>query len=103
VEGAIRDLFVAPQWLRSPLRFLVFDFSLVAGVDMSAAEAFVRLQRLLSTRGVTMILCGISSDGAIGKSLLNVGLMEEQLVEVFLTFNDAIECKFVSYKLGQNL
>ena len=94
MEESIRDLFATPQWLKSPLRFLIIDFTLVAGVDMSAAEAFVRLQRLLSTRGVTMIICGISSDSVIGQSLYNVGLTEEQLVEVFPTFNDAIECKF---------
>ena len=80
-------------WQRHPIRFLVIDLTLVAGVDMSAAEAFVRVQRLLSARTVTMVLCGFSAESSIGKSLANVGLLEESFVELFSDFNDAMECK----------
>ncbi len=92
MEDAIRSLLSPPSWERNPIRFLLVDFSLVAGVDMSAAEAFVRVQRLLAARGITMVLCGFSAESGIGKSLANVGLLEEDFVEVFASFNDAMEC-----------
>ncbi|KLO11977.1 sulfate anion transporter [Schizopora paradoxa] len=91
VEDAIRSLLSPSSWQRNPIRFLLVDFSLVAGVDMSAAEAFVRVQRLLAARGITMVLCGFSAESGIGKSLANVGLLEEDFVEVFASFNDAME------------
>jgi SulP family sulfate permease len=40
VEETIRALVTEPAWVRAPIRFLVPDFALVLGVDLSAAEAF---------------------------------------------------------------
>lgn len=93
VEEAIRELVEPEAWSRHPIRFLVIDLSLVAGVDMSAAEAFVRVQRLLAARNVTMCFCGFSPESSISKSLQNSGLFDEDHVEVFANFNDAMECK----------
>ncbi|KZT04035.1 uncharacterized protein LAESUDRAFT_658528 [Laetiporus sulphureus 93-53] len=91
VEGTIRMLVEGPAWQRNPMRFLIVDLSLVAGVDMSAAEAFVRIQRLLAGRKVTLVFCGFPLDSNVGKSLHNVGLLDMDGVELFSTFNDALE------------
>lgn len=99
VEEAVRNLVEPSNWLRHPVRFVVIDISLVGGMDMSAAEAFVRTHRVLSSRNITMVLCGFSAESAIGKSLQNVGLFEEDYVELFSTFNDAMECKHCNFCL----
>ena len=41
-----------PSWERHPIQFLVLDFSPVAGVDMSSAEAFVRIHWLAAKKSV---------------------------------------------------
>ncbi|KAI0821728.1 sulfate transporter family-domain-containing protein [Trametes gibbosa] len=91
VEEAIRALLDEPAWSRTPIRFLVLDLSLVAGVDMSAAEAFVRVRRLLEGKKVSLVLCGFTADSSVGHALGNVGLLEMGGVELFETFSDAIE------------
>lgn len=69
------------------------DLILVAGVDLSAAEAFVRIQRLLFTKSVVLVFCGFSEDSVVGRALQNVGVLSAEGVELFSTFNDAMECK----------
>lgn len=93
VEETIRTLVEGPAWERGPIRFLILNLSLVAGVDMSAAEAFVRLQRLLVAKRVTLVLCGVPVESPVENALASVGLLDMEGVEVFLTFNDALECK----------
>lgn len=105
VEEAIRALLDEPTWRRSPIRFLVLDLSLVAGVDMSAAEAFVRVRRLLAGKKVVLVLCGCTVDSPVGRGLGNVGLLEMGGVELFETFSDAVECEFcyTIAQLGEHL
>ena len=91
VEEAIRRLLETAQWTRNPIRFLLLDFSLVPGVDLSAAEAFVRVQRSLASKGVTLVLCGFAMDSPIALALQSVELFEGQNVEVFSDINQAIE------------
>ncbi|PCH34769.1 hypothetical protein WOLCODRAFT_78960 [Wolfiporia cocos MD-104 SS10] len=91
VEETIRTLVDGPAWHQSPMRFLVLDLTLVAGVDMSAAEAFVRIQRLLASKRVVLVFCGVGMESNVGKSLSNVGLFDTEGVESFSTFNDALE------------
>ncbi|KAJ3746096.1 sulfate transporter family-domain-containing protein [Lentinula detonsa] len=91
VEEAIRGIIDAPSWQRNPVRFLVVDLTLVAGVDMSAAEAFVRVQRLLAAKYVTLVFCGFTVDSPVGKALESVGVMNSEGVELFSTLNDAME------------
>ena len=93
VEESIRGLVEGDSWRENPIRFLVVDLLLVYGVDMSAAEAFVRLQRLLSSKMVVLVFCGFHMDSVIGKSLSSVGLFNMEYVECFVTYNDAMECK----------
>jgi SulP family sulfate permease len=98
VEETIRALVTEPVWVRAPIRFLVLDFALVLGVDLSAAEAFVRVQRLLSGRNVALVICG-AGDGKVRRALESVGLLDLPDVEFFITFNDAMECEFTSPRL----
>ncbi|KAI0702395.1 sulfate transporter family-domain-containing protein [Cerioporus squamosus] len=91
VEEAIRQLLDENAWQRTPIRFLIVDLALVAGVDMSAAEAFMRVQRLLSSKKVVMVLCGFTTESPVGHALRNVGLLDLNGVELFATFNDAME------------
>lgn len=67
----------------------------MAGIDLSSAEAFVRIQRLLSARQIILVFCGFTLDSEIGKALKNVELFKEDGVELFLNLNDALECKVV--------
>lgn len=83
------------RWARAPVRFLVLDLTLVGGVDLSAAEAFLRIQRVLAARRVTMVLCGIAARSVVARALVNVGLLEEEGVELFEGFSDAMECKCI--------
>lgn len=98
VEESIRSLVEGNSWRENPIRILVVDLLLVYGVDMSAAEAFVRLQRLLSSKIVVLVFCGFRMDSAVGRSLSNVGLFDMERVECFETFNDAMECKGLCFQ-----
>jgi len=61
---------------------------------MSAAEAFVRIQRLLVMKRVTLVLCGFTIDSPIAKALRSVEVLDANGVELFSTFNDAMECVY---------
>ena len=105
VEATIRDLLDAANWEANPIRFLILDFSLASGVDFSAAEAFLRIQRLLEVREVVLVLCGCDPETPVGKSLRNIELFRdspEERVRVFSNLNDALEVRpytmFVIYK-----
>lgn len=63
---------------------------------MSSAEAFVRLQRLLVAKNVVLVFCGFTVDSAVGRALQSVGVLEQDSVELFSTFNDAMECMCLS-------
>ncbi|KAI0314568.1 sulfate transporter family-domain-containing protein [Amylostereum chailletii] len=88
-EDTIRALVDAPA-LDVHMRFLVVDFALVAGVDMSSAEAFVRLQRLLAARGIVLVVCGVRT-ADVKRALESVELFALPGVELFETMNDAME------------
>ena len=72
----------------------MLDLALVAGVDMSSAEAFVRIHRLLAAKYVTLVFCGFKIDSPVGKALRSVDVLGADGVELFSTFNDAIECMY---------
>jgi len=91
VEETIKDIVQDPSWESRPVRFLVVDLTSVGGVDMSSAEAFVRVQRLLAAKSVVLVFCGFHIESAIGKALQSVGVLGENFVELFATFNDAME------------
>lgn len=94
VEDEIRRLLDIAAWRHNPIRFLIVDFALVPGLDYSSAEAFVRIQRLLSQKDVLLILCGARSDGLVGQALKAVDLWADQegtRIEVFDDMNSALE------------
>lgn len=93
VEETIRSLMDASSWKRNPVRFLVLDLSSVPDVDMSSAEAFVRVLRLLSARCVTLVFCGFAAESIVGRALQSVDVLGAEGVEIFSTFNDAMECE----------
>ncbi|KAL4066573.1 sulfate transporter family-domain-containing protein [Scleroderma citrinum] len=91
VEDKLRSIIDNPNWRQDPVRFVVVDLTLVAGVDMSSAEAFVRVQRLLAAKGVSLVFCGVSIKSTVGKALASSGILEEPQVELCETLNDAME------------
>jgi SulP family sulfate permease len=92
VEETIRDLVDGPSWPRNPIRFLVLDLTHVAGVDMSSAEALVRVQRLLASKRIVLVFCGFCAESSVGKSLQSVDVLGAEGVELFSAYNDAMEC-----------
>ncbi|GAA6015201.1 hypothetical protein JCM11491_000502 [Sporobolomyces phaffii] len=93
-EATIRKILEAASWTKDPIRFLVLDFSMASGVDFSAAEAFVRMQRLLDERGVQLVFCGCPVDSAVAVALRSVDLWSdgpEEKVVVLENLNDALE------------
>ncbi|KAI9839937.1 MAG: hypothetical protein M1819_000129 [Sarea resinae] len=92
VEKKIRALIDEETFKERPIRFLVFDLLQVRGIDFSAAEAFTRINRILQAKDIQMIMCGVSADSDIGKSLRNVGLWDQDNeVRVFEDLNSALE------------
>lgn len=103
VEIAVRKILDGANWSKDPIRYLVVDFSAASGVDFSAAEAFVRMQRLLDERGVVLVLCGCPFDSEVGIALRSVGLWSDAAdgkVVVLENLNDALE---VSWPLTASL
>lgn len=102
ISSALTDsssqLIDIANWNKRPIRFLIVDMALVGGLDMSSAEAFVRVQRLLAVKRVTLIVCGVSAESSVGKALQQVDVWADRGtgVEVFGTLNEAMECKFDS-------
>lgn len=94
VEECIRDLIEGASWNRNPVRFLVLDLSMAAGIDMSAAEAFVRVHRLVMAKHVILVFCGFDSRSDIGQALETVNVLGANGVELFANLNDALECEF---------
>lgn len=45
----------------TPLRYLVFDFSLVTGMDASAAASFTKLSQYADEKGFALILCDVGA------------------------------------------
>ncbi|KAG6877115.1 hypothetical protein C0992_010810 [Termitomyces sp. T32_za158] len=91
VEDTIREIIDGPAWHRNPVTFLVLDLTLVAGVDMSSTEAFVRIHRFLSAKGVKMVFCGFACESNVARALESVHLIGKEDVEHFVTFGDALE------------
>ncbi|KAF2667624.1 hypothetical protein BT63DRAFT_472304 [Microthyrium microscopicum] len=76
VEKRIRAMIDEEAFMRQPIRYLIIDFSLVQGLDFSAAEAFVRMNRVLNGKGVELIISGVSVSDQVGQALSMVGLLE---------------------------
>ncbi|KAJ2262397.1 hypothetical protein GGI01_001561 [Coemansia sp. RSA 376] len=94
VEASIRQLLDQRQWQANPIRFLVLDFALVNGMDFSAAEAFIRVRRLLEAREIYMVICGAGYSSEVGRALRKAGVWsdhESEYVQTFPSLNEALE------------
>ena len=94
VEKTIRQFLEARTFEENPIRYLVLDFTLVPGVDYSAAEMFIRMKRLLAAKGIHLILSGVEDGGDVAKSLQSVGIWSdgsENGVRNFENLNAALE------------
>lgn len=92
IEKAVRAHVDEHLFHQQPIRFLILDLTLANGMDFSAAEAFTRMQRQLSAKGIFFILCGVKPDGEIRKGLQSVGLMtDDDAVQIYVNLNSALE------------
>ncbi|KAF7912990.1 uncharacterized protein EAF01_002011 [Botrytis porri] len=97
VEERIRALVEDEAFTERPIRFLIFDLYHVTGIDYSAAEAFLRLNRIFSKKGVTLSLSGVDPEGPIGTHLRSVGLGQGLVIDdgnevtLFQDLNSALE------------
>ncbi|KAM0146914.1 hypothetical protein ACHAQE_010519 [Botrytis cinerea] len=97
VEERIRALVEDEAFTERPIRFLIFDLYHVTGIDYSAAEAFLRLNRIFSKKGVTLSLSGVDPEGPIGSHLRSVGLGQGLVIDdgnevtLFQDLNSALE------------
>ena len=91
VEKQIRALLFE-SFQKQPIRFLVLDLYHVDGVDYSACETFKRINRILDVQAVQLVICGVSMDSEIGKSLRSVGLFDQDDgIQYFPSLNEALE------------
>jgi SulP family sulfate permease len=92
VEERIRALIEDEAFHERPIRFLIMDLWNVVSIDYSAAEAFKRINRVFSKKGVTLVLSGVNVAGPLGLSLRAVGLDEDgNPVNMFEDLNSALE------------
>ncbi|KAI8053959.1 sulfate transporter family-domain-containing protein [Syncephalis plumigaleata] len=81
--------------MSQPIRFLVLDFHLVTGIDFSAAEAFLRLKRLLVASNIYLVISGVTAEAEMVRALRTTGVWtgapDETWVHGFVTLNGALE------------
>ncbi|KAF1834243.1 sulfate transporter family protein-like protein [Decorospora gaudefroyi] len=75
VEEYMRSLIDDDTFEKNPISFIIVDFSHVMDVDFSSSEGFQRINRILNTKNVRMIISGISFSDPVGRALQNVGLL----------------------------
>jgi SulP family sulfate permease len=68
-----------------PLRFVIFDFRLVTGLDSSALYSFSRLKQLSEEEDITLIFTQLLPE--LGRQFELTGYMEQMNI-TFLTFHD---------------
>ena len=91
VEKQIRALLFE-SFQKQPIRFLVLDLYHVDGVDYSACETFKRINRILDVQAVQLVICGVSMDSEVGKSLRSVGLFDQDDgIHYFPSLNEGLE------------
>lgn len=98
VEDYMRSLIEEDYFKKQPISFIIVDFTHVTDVDFSSSEGFQRINRILTRKGVKMIVSGISFSSKVGQALQNVGLLDTEKGEedcpppgVFEDLNTALE------------
>lgn len=95
-------LYLSQRYVLLQVVSSAYSPSSTIGVDFSAAEALLRIQRLCEAKNVLLILCGCSPNSAVGKALRGVNLWAGHAslqVEVFEKLNDALEVSFCNQVL----
>ena len=88
VEKAIREFLEDKKFEENPIRYLVMDFTLVPGVDYSAAETFIRMRRLLDAKAIHLILSGVKDGSDVARGLQSVGMWSDGTEEGVKNFED---------------
>lgn len=93
IESLVRKMLDLAEWHKNPISFLVMDFGLVQSVDFSAVEAMLRIHRMLRTRDVHLVFCGLSLDGDVAIPLQKADLWTDEAngLDVFASLNEALE------------
>ncbi|RMZ69220.1 sulfate transporter family [Pyrenophora seminiperda CCB06] len=97
VEEYMRSLIDDDNFERNPISFIIVDFTHVTDVDFSSSEGFQRINRILNTKNVKMIISGISFADPVGRALQNVGLLDDDSdgecppPQIFEDLNTALE------------
>jgi SulP family sulfate permease len=92
VEDQCRAILDQHAWEKNPIRFLIIDLAFVGGLDLSAAEAFVRVHRVLVAKRVILVFCGQSPTSEVAIALQAVGLWSGS-VQTFATLNEVREMR----------
>ena len=90
VEDKCRAILDQHAWEQNPIRFLIIDLGLVGGLDLSAAEAFVRVHRMLVAKHVILVFCGQPPTSEVAIALRAVGLWSST-IQTFATLNEVRE------------
>ena len=77
VEDKIRALISDEAFRERPIKFLILDLWLVTGLDYSAIEGFRTITRLLNSKDIELVICGVDAERGLGHSLRAVGLGED--------------------------
>jgi SulP family sulfate permease len=96
VEEYMRSLIDDDNFEKNPISFIIVDFTHVTDVDFSSSEGFQRINRILNTKNVKMIISGISFSDPVGRALQNVGLLDGEgddcpPPQIFEDLNTALE------------
>lgn len=92
VEKQIRTAVDGSFEQGRPIRYLILDLYNVDGVDFSASETFMKINRVLDLRDVQLVISGVSLDSKAGQSLRSVGLFDEDDgIRYFQILNVALE------------
>ncbi|KAK8126448.1 sulfate transporter family protein [Apiospora kogelbergensis] len=94
VQEKVRALIADDHFAEHPIRYLILDLWQVTGIDYSAAEGFMTLNRLLNKKGIVMLISGKDADSKVGQDLRAVGLGESESgieVKFMPDLNSALE------------
>lgn len=96
VEDTIKQLMDDAQFKEAPFRYLILDMTAVSNIDFSAAEAFIRIKKLLDSKNVYLVMSGIGTNSPISSALGAVGLWKGSCtqgtdVRLFSNLNEALE------------
>ncbi|KAF2145708.1 uncharacterized protein K452DRAFT_220946 [Aplosporella prunicola CBS 121167] len=76
VENEVKKLVDEEQYNKRPIRYIVLDLMHVIGMDYSAAEVLVRLNRIMHRRNVSLVISSVSLNDDVGQGLVMVGLFK---------------------------